>query len=270
MNDHARTGEEQAMNDTDESTENIDLDLETRTDNAEHIRNDDDVRDEQSNKITSEADESTSNDVTYLLQSLKTQLEKKEQAETERVESLQAELLSLKEMQEKITNDFNEKLKYDDHKEQLIDQLHKELQTYKADVLKSTITPIVNDLIMVSDNIQKLVGNYRSTEEPLDGEEILTHLESVTLDIDNVLFRQGIEPYQCLGEKVEPLKQTISKTIKTGDKADVKKIAERLRKGYEWDDKIIRKEHVSVYVYDEDMAVTENNKDEDEGANNNE
>src|SRR5699024_8556704 len=182
----------------------------------------------------------------------------------------QADFKALKEMQEKITADFNEKLKYDDHKEQLIDQLHKELQEYKADILKSTITPIVNDLIMVSDNIHKLVGNYRSTEEDLNGDEILNHLESVTLDIDNFLFRQGIEPYQSLGDKVEPLKQTISKTVKIGDQAQVKQIAERLRKGYEWDDKIIRKEHVSVYVYDETMNEETIEKDKEEGVEDNE
>ncbi|HZW68194.1 MAG TPA: nucleotide exchange factor GrpE [Pseudogracilibacillus sp.] len=271
--------QEQNVNNLDDSIENINSHNENSPDQTnEDSENESDEPElevdkasEQvieSNHSSNESDIYKNEELAQLLQEIKKQLTMKELHESEKIDNLQNELLSLKEMQEKITEDFNEKLKYDDHKEQLIDQLHKELQEYKADVLKSTITPIVNDLIMVSDNIHKLVGNYRSTEEALDGEEILAHLESVTLDIDNVLFRQGIEPYQCLGEKIEPLKQTISKTVKTSDESEVKKIAERLRKGYEWDDKIIRKEHVSVYVYDENMEVTENNKDE--GANNNE
>lgn len=264
MSEQENTNEEQEMKLSEKLTAEVNSHTETEREHSNPVTKDDETCSEAG---TSEEDRNTGDEPTHLLQEIKAQLDKIEEDETEKIDKLQNELLSLKELQEKINDDFNEKLKYDNHKEQLIDQLHKELQEYKADVLKSTITPIINDLIMVSDNIQKLVGNYRSTEEPLDGEEILTHLESVTLDIDNVLFRQGIEPYQCMGEKVEPLKQTISKTVKTGNEADVKKIAERLRKGYEWDDKIIRKEHVSVYVYDENMEVTEHNKDEGDNKN---
>lgn len=162
--------------------------------------------------------------------------------------------------QQQIKQDFNAKLKYDEHKEHLINKLHKELQTYKDDVVKSAIKPLIHDLIMLNDTIDKLVHNYRSSEEPLDAESILAQLENVTVDIEDVLYRQGIESFNCLEDKVNLNKQQILQTVKTNDGTKEKQIAQRMRKGYEWDDTIVRKEVVKVYVYDENEG--ENQHDE--------
>lgn len=166
--------------------------------------------------------------------------------------------------QQGLRKDFNEKLKYDEHKEHLIDKLHKELQDHKDGVVKSAMQPLVRDLIMINDNIFKLVDNFRSSGEPLDAEAILNHMESITIDIDDALYRQGIEPFNSPAEKVDPLKQSIFKTVKVNDQTKEKQLAERLRKGYEWDEQIIRKELVSVYVYDK--HADETNEDEKEGV----
>jgi len=175
------------------------------------------------------------------------------------------QLKLLEQNQQEMTKEFQAKLKYDKHKDQLIDKLHKELQAYKDDVIKAAMTPIVKDLIMLNDNIYKLVENYRNSSDPLDGEEILNHLFAVTNDINDVLYRQGIETFSSPDEKVDLMKQTIFKTIKTADQSKEKHLAERLRKGYVWDEQMIRKELVSVYVYDE-MAK----QDEEKGADNDE
>ena len=183
--------------------------------------------------------------------------------QTEITDGLSTKIQELATMQQQIRKDFNEKLKYDEHKEQLINKLHKELQEYKDDVVKSAMKPIVNDLIILNDNIYKLVENFRSSDKPLDAEAILAHMEATTIDIDDVLYRQGIEPFNCPEEEVNPLKQQIFQTVKADDQTKEKKIAQRIRKGYEWDGQIIHRELVSVYVYDENSI--ENNQ-QDEGV----
>lgn len=163
---------------------------------------------------------------------------------------------SLKEMmtlQEELKREFQAKLKYDQYKEKIIDDLHKEVQDYKEDIVKKIIQPLVRDLIMVNANIYKLVENYRAQDQELDADKILKTLESVTMDIDDALYRQGIEPLESPNEHVEPLKQKILKTIKVADQSKERQIAKRIRKGYEWDDKIIQKEEVYVYVYDKSL-----------------
>lgn len=166
--------------------------------------------------------------------------------------------------QQQLNKDFNAKLKYDQHKDQLINKLHKELQQYKDDVVKTTIKPIIYDLLMLNDTIDKLVENFKASEEPLQAEEILSHLENVTMDIDDVLYRQGIEPYNCPEQSVSLNRQKILNVVKTGDSSKEQQIAERVKKGYEWDDMIIRKEVVSVYVYDENLEKTDEGEDDND------
>ncbi len=173
---------------------------------------------------------------------------------TEADATMSTKLEELVATQQQLQKDFQEKLKYDEHKEQMIDTLHRELQQYKDDMIKSTIKPLVNDLIMVNDNIYKLVDNLRAAEDALDPEKLLEHMEFITTDIDDVLFRQGIEPYTCTEEKVNLRKQSIFQTVPINDPSKEKHIAKQVRKGYEWDEQIVRKELVSVYVHDDSIG----------------
>ena len=182
--------------------------------------------------------------------------------QNELLENIQAQLEKIEQTQNDILASFDQKLKYDNHKEQIIDNLHRELQEYKEDLIKSAVQPIVRDLIMINDNILKLVDNFRASEEELDANVILTRMEEITLDIDDALYRQGIDTFTSDSDIVDPTRQKIFKTIKTNDASKEKQLAERMRKGYEWDDKIVRKELVTVYVYDEN-AEAEKSEDKE-------
>ncbi|MFV8826483.1 nucleotide exchange factor GrpE [Alkalihalobacterium sp. APHAB7] len=168
---------------------------------------------------------------------------------------IRSEMTKLQELQKSLNADFMAKLKYDQHKESLIDRLHNEVQEYKQDLVKSTMMPVINDLIMVIDGIQKLTENHRSSEQPVDPEKILKQMEMITGDIEEVLYRQGVEPYESLEDTFNPLKQKVHSTEVTQDAENEKKIARRYRKGYEWDGKNIRKEFVSVYTLDKKAKV---------------
>ncbi|MDE5414055.1 nucleotide exchange factor GrpE [Alkalihalobacterium chitinilyticum] len=168
---------------------------------------------------------------------------------------IRSEMTKLQELQKSLNSDFMAKLKYDQHKESLIDRLHNEVQEYKQDLVKSTMMPVINDLIMVIDGIQKLTENHRSSEQPIDPEKLLKQMEMITGDIEEVLYRQGVEPYESLEETFNPLKQKVHSTEMTQDGDKEKKIARRYRKGYEWDGKNIRKEFVSVYTLDKKAKV---------------
>lgn len=173
----------------------------------------------------------------------------------ETLAEVRSEITKLQELQQSLNAEFMAKLKYDQHKESLIDRLHKEVQEYKQDLVKSTMMPVINDLIMVIDGIQKLTENHRSSEQPVDPEKILKQMEMITGDIEEVLYRQGVEPYESLEDTFNPLKQKVHSTEMTLDAEKEKKIARRYRKGYEWDGKNIRKEFVSVFTLDKKAKV---------------
>lgn len=228
------------------------------------------------NPATDETDSKVNNEATNAHEEVTTKLSQMDEEMTHQRKTHEDAKDNIANMLEKLTTtqqqiqkDFQDKLKYDKHKEQTIDTLHRELQEYKDDVVKSTMKPLINDLIFVNDSIYKLVDNLRDSKDPLDPEKILNLMESITTDIDNVLFRQGIESYTCPEEKIDMRKQTIFQTVPINDETKEKHIANRVRKGYEWDEKIIRKEAVSVYVHDDSVSEEEQDAAEKEETDKN-
>ncbi len=165
----------------------------------------------------------------------------------EKLESLQGALDGLGE-------EFRGKLKYDAHKNGIIDKLHSELQEYKDDLIRKLLQPMILDVILAIDNFNKLARTNRDREpEALDPRKLLQMLECVPDDLENLLYRRGVDCYREDGERFNPKRQKVMKKIPTADRERDRTIATRLRKGYEWDGRMIRPEMVAVYVYRKEM-----------------
>ena len=67
--------------------------------------------------------------------------------------------------------------------------------------------------------------------------------------IEDILYRQGVEPFEIEGDIFDPRRQRAIATVPTDDPALNKTIAARLRKGFQAGDKVIRPEVVSVYAH---------------------
>jgi len=159
----------------------------------------------------------------------------------------------IEEQLELLHEEFQSKLKYDAHKDKMIDKLHKELQEYKGDILKRYFNSMILDLIQTSDSIRKLAEHYNSLDpSEHDPKKLIGILESIPSDMDDFFYRQGVNTYTCDGEKFDATRQKILKTYETSNKSKDKTVAESLRPGYEWEDKVIRPEMVAVYVYKKD------------------
>jgi molecular chaperone GrpE len=148
----------------------------------------------------------------------------------------------------KLANDFETKLKYDQHKDKVIDNLHKELQMYKDNSFQERLMPVIMDLILSIDRTGKLLKGLPAEEEHSKFIKVIN--ESI-MDLEDILYKQGVETYETEGTSFDATRQKIIKTIKTDRLENDKQVAERLGKGYEWEDRIIRKEQVSVYVYEQ-------------------
>jgi len=152
--------------------------------------------------------------------------------------------------------EFQSKIKYDNHKEKIIDDLHRELQEYKNDQTKTLMRPMIMDIILTIDDIRKLVASHK-VKEVLDPVKLLTQMEDLALDLTEILSRQGVEDYRCSGTGFDSKRQRIVKTEPcTGPSMD-KTVAQRIQPGYEWDTRILRQEKVDVYVYRPASSETE-------------
>ncbi len=177
----------------------------------------------------------------------------------------------LKDIQENIlnlSNEFQSKLKYDQHKEQIIDQLHHELQGYKHDLQKKLLQPIIMDIIKIRDDMKKLVQHYRTQEtqefSEMDQNKFLEIMDSFSSDLKDTLYRQRVEPFHCSEKLFNPSLQKAIKKTDTNDVSKDRMVNNAIRSGYEWDGKVLLPELVEVYSYTEKTSDTDKEIKENE------
>jgi molecular chaperone GrpE (heat shock protein) len=149
-----------------------------------------------------------------------------------------------------LQTEFLSKLKNDAFKDKLIDSLHQELQSYKTDLIKKHVQSMVVDVIKIIDDIRKLSEHYQSMKpEDLEPAKLLRLLERIPGDLEDIFFYQGVKPFTCNGNEFDATRQRVLKRVITSDTSLDNKVAESLKPGYEWGDKVIRPEIVAVYLY---------------------
>jgi molecular chaperone GrpE len=156
----------------------------------------------------------------------------------------------IKQQLDSLAKAFEGKIKYDEHKNKVIDELHQALQEHRQGLLQKYVHRLFMDVLKVVDDIRKFSAHYTNhglVDETT--EKFLNFLESTASDLEELFSWEGISPYVCEGNHLDTARQRILNKLPTDDPAKDKIIAERIRPGYEWNGKIIRPEIVSVFVY---------------------
>lgn len=142
---------------------------------------------------------------------------------------------------------FDREVRAEATRERIVDRLHAELQECKQDLLLRVQRPIFIDLIQLHDDIGKM-ARALGDEPDERGAAFRGTLESIQVAIEDVLYRQGVEPFRGEGDAFDPRRQRALTTVATDREDLAKTIAERLRPGFQAGDKVIRPELVSVYT----------------------
>jgi molecular chaperone GrpE len=141
---------------------------------------------------------------------------------------------------------FDREVRAEASREKVIDRLHSELQDYKQDLLLNTLRPIFIDLIQLHDDIGKVA--VVPADASADSSRYVELMLGFQEGIEDILYRQGVEPYRNDGDLFDPRRQRAVTTVATEDPALVKTIAARHRKGFQSGDRVIRPEIVSVHA----------------------
>lgn len=163
-----------------------------------------------------------------------------------------SELQTLREQVDILSAEFITKLKYDDHKNRIIDDLHQELQIFREGLVRKHIHSMVTDIIKIVDDIRKFTAHYQ--EQPHTEEtaaSLLDFIDQIASDLEDLFSWEGIVPFTCGQNTFDTMRQRIIKKIETDDPDKNRLIAESIRPGYEWDGKMIRPEMVSIYVFND-------------------
>jgi molecular chaperone GrpE len=143
---------------------------------------------------------------------------------------------------------FEREVRAEATREKVVDRLHAELQEYKQDLLLSVLRPVFIDLIQLHDDIGKLVVAESSADGTV--RRLVDTMASFQQAIEDILYRQGVEPFVQEGESFDPRRQRAIATVPTDDANVARTIAVRHRKGFQSQngEKVIRPEIVSVYA----------------------
>ena len=132
---------------------------------------------------------------------------------------------------------FEREARAESTRERVVDRLHAELQEYKQDLLLKVLRPVFVDLIQLHDDIGKMAAAGADDAMP-----------SIQQGIEDILYRQGVEPFAVEAAAFDPRLQRAVSTVATDDPALNKTVATRLRKGFRAGEKVIRPEVVAVYA----------------------
>ncbi|MCB0634174.1 MAG: nucleotide exchange factor GrpE [Saprospiraceae bacterium] len=167
------------------------------------------------------------------------------------LEELREQLELLENKMDLIKEEFQSKLKYDKHKEKIIDNLHSELQTYKNDLIGKLLRPVFMDVIEVVDDIRRLAKDMKLKGEEDNTEKLWKFFTAIPDDLEDLLYKHGVEVVHNQEDSFDPTSQKAVKILPTDDDTLNKKVSERLKNGYRWEGKLLRHEIVNVWQYKE-------------------
>lgn len=141
---------------------------------------------------------------------------------------------------------FDREIRAEATREKVVDRLHAELQEYKQDLLLNVLRPVFIDLIQLHDDIGKIVANWGVAEGEVG--RLLDLIRGFQQGIEDILYRQGVEPFHVEDATFDPRRQRAVATVSTDDEAQARTVAVRHRKGFRAGSKVIRPEIVSVFA----------------------
>jgi molecular chaperone GrpE len=164
-----------------------------------------------------------------------------------------------------LSDHFEASLKYDAHKDKIIDRLHEELQEYKNDLLFKATQSIINDLIQFHDDANKMINHFNQKQDNNLYNDVINIFQDFKQYILDILEKNDVFMFNNDEHIYDPKKQQVIKTKQTDNPKINKNIASILRSGFKRYDKIIRPEGVEVYVYKKENQTSisiDANKDE--------
>jgi molecular chaperone GrpE (heat shock protein) len=143
----------------------------------------------------------------------------------------------------RLANDFALKIKYDQAKEKAIDTLTEEVRRHRAGLHFAILRPLIVDLISLHDDLADLADAWRAS-----GNDGAKTLDSFAATVEEVLARQNVTSFRLGEPTLDTRRQRVIRTTTTDDADVVGSVAASVRPGFMCEDRVVRPEHVLVYV----------------------
>lgn len=139
---------------------------------------------------------------------------------------------------------FHRRLLEDRQRQRLYDELYRQLEFARKGLAEEYVAPIVRELLLVLDRIGALSREV--------GAETADVLETVRVEIFEILARRGVRPVAAVGERFDPAVHEAVERVPVDDPSQDGIVRTEHRTGYLLGDRLLRPARVGV------GAATEN------------
>lgn len=142
---------------------------------------------------------------------------------------------------------FEEEILNSQSKEAMVKTMYQELNEYKAGLVEKALKNVLYDVIDIREMMFAKAKHVRQKE----GADVISleDFESYAEDIGDILERYDVTIYKGeTGVENTAVRQKIVRKVETEDASLVKKVAESLSFGYEYNGKILYPEKIEIYV----------------------
>lgn len=160
---------------------------------------------------------------------------------------LAGQLQALAEEVSQLRELFNRRLLEDRQRQQMYDELYRQLEFARTELSDQVIGPIVRELVLVLDRIDSLSAHVSD-----DTNEVLT---TVQVELAEVLARRGARPVTAVGEMFDPTFHEAVDRVTVTDPAQDGVVMEERRPGYVLHDRVLRPAQVRVGSLDESLTA---------------
>ncbi|MGR3174588.1 MAG: nucleotide exchange factor GrpE [Candidatus Scalindua sp.] len=172
----------------------------------------------------------------------------KESCQEKESDELMSALKDNNNLLQEIKGFIQDRLEYDDVKEKAIDKLNDELLFYRDNFVFQSQKGLFVDLMLLYDSLERML-NETGSNEVLSKERLIEMLEVFKEEFLEVLYRKDITPFDEHPEYLDfKLHKTI-KTIPTDEEAENNKVDKIVKRGFLWNDKVLRPEEVIIKKY---------------------
>ncbi|MDE0315384.1 MAG: nucleotide exchange factor GrpE [Candidatus Poribacteria bacterium] len=184
---------------------------------------------------------------------------------------------------------FTGQIARNQNQKQMFDSIYREMKEYKENTLLDTYQkPVIHNLIQFYDNYVKVESQLDGISETLQSftplfentsdkklnklllketggdipqiwanlkkalSEFRNNMENVRIELEEVLYRMDVEPYEQQAEQPKKLDRKLHKTIETiptDDPDQDESVAEVRKIGFYWREKVFRPEEVDIFRY---------------------
>ena len=141
---------------------------------------------------------------------------------------------------------FESRIHSDEVQARALERLHSELQASRKQLQRSEMAPLLKDIIFCQDFVTRELERDEESTSSADWRKSFEVLGQMLLD---VLFKYDVEPFRSDSEEFDRSMQQCVRTENTTDEVQDRKIATCGLIGFRTEERILRREQVTVYRY---------------------